>query len=47
MERIAVENPTPLRYFGLPRYDQIIEPYMFGGSLEEANVFVVERPATA
>lgn len=30
VERIAVENPTPLRYFGLPRYDQIIEPYMFG-----------------
>lgn len=30
VERIAVENPTPLRHFGLPRYDQIIEPYMFG-----------------
>ena len=30
VERIAVENPTPLRYFGLPSYSQIIEPYMFG-----------------
>lgn len=30
VERIAVENPTPLRHFGLPRYDQIIGPYMFG-----------------
>ena len=30
VERIAVENPAPLRHFGLPRYDQIIEPYMFG-----------------
>lgn len=29
-ERIAVENPVPMKCFGLPRYDQIIEPYMFG-----------------
>ena len=28
--RIAVENPLPLSYFNLPRYTQIIEPYMFG-----------------
>lgn len=30
VEHIAVENPTPLRYFGLPSYSQIIEPFMFG-----------------
>ena len=28
--RIAIENPTPMKIFGLPRYSQIIEPYMFG-----------------
>ena len=28
--KIAVENPVPLRCFGLPPYTQIIEPYMFG-----------------
>lgn len=28
--RIAVENPVPLRCFGLPRYSQIIEPFHFG-----------------
>ena len=28
--RIAVENPVPLKRFGLPRYQQIIEPYHFG-----------------
>lgn len=28
--RIAIENPIPLRHFGLPQYDQVIEPYMFG-----------------
>ena len=28
--RIAIENPAPLKYFGLPQYDQIIEPYQFG-----------------
>jgi len=27
---IAVENPAPLKHFGLPKYSQIIEPYQFG-----------------
>ena len=30
VERIAIENPCPLSYFQLPKYSQIIEPYMFG-----------------
>lgn len=30
VERIAVENPCSLSYFRLPKYSQIIEPYMFG-----------------
>ena len=29
-KRIAVENPAPLRYWQLPPYTQIIEPYQFG-----------------
>lgn len=29
-DRIAVENPVPLKVFGLPKYSQIIQPYMFG-----------------
>jgi hypothetical protein len=28
--RIAVENPIPHRYGRLPRYDQIVQPWMFG-----------------
>lgn len=28
--RIAIENPVPLKCFGLPRYQQIIEPFHFG-----------------
>lgn len=28
--RIAVENPTPLRYFGLPQPTQVIQPYEYG-----------------
>lgn len=28
--RVAVENPIPLKIFGLPPYSQIIQPYMFG-----------------
>lgn len=29
-DRIAIENPVPLKIAGLPPYTQIIEPYMFG-----------------
>lgn len=28
--RIAIENPTPIKLFGLPQYTQKIEPYYFG-----------------
>lgn len=28
--RIAIENPTPMKIVGLPKYDQAIQPYMFG-----------------
>lgn len=30
IDKIAVENPVPLKIFGLPQYSQIIQPYMFG-----------------
>ena len=29
-DRIALENPAPMKYCGLPKYTQIIEPYYFG-----------------
>lgn len=29
-QKIAIENPVPLKCFGLPRYQQIIEPFHFG-----------------
>lgn len=29
-EFVAVENPAPMKFIGLPRYDQIIQPYDFG-----------------
>ena len=29
-DRIAVENPTPMKIVGLPPYTQAIQPYMFG-----------------
>ena len=29
-DRIAVENPIPMKIFGLPQYSQIIEPYEYG-----------------
>lgn len=29
-ERIAIENPTPMKIVGLPAYTQAIQPYEFG-----------------
>lgn len=29
-EKIVVENPTQMKVFKLPKYNQVIEPYMFG-----------------
>lgn len=29
-ERIAIENPTPSRIYGLPEKSQVIQPYQFG-----------------
>lgn len=29
-DRVAVENPIPLKLCGLPPYTQIIQPWMFG-----------------
>lgn len=31
-ERIAIENPVPMKLIGLPPYSQIIQPYYFGHS---------------
>lgn len=28
--RICIENPAPLKCYSLPRYSQVIQPYMFG-----------------
>lgn len=29
-EKIAIENPVPMKLIGLPKYSQIIQPYQFG-----------------
>ena len=29
-EKIAIENPTPMKLIGLPQYSQAIHPWMFG-----------------
>ena len=28
--RICIENPVPMKLFGLPKQSQVVEPYMFG-----------------
>lgn len=37
--RIAIENPTPMKCFQLPKYSQIIEPYMFGDPWRKRTCF--------
>lgn len=29
-DKIAIENPTPMKLIGLPQYDQVVQPYEFG-----------------
>lgn len=29
-DRIAIENPTPMKIVGLPPYDQAVQPYQYG-----------------
>lgn len=43
VERIVVENPCPLRWFDLPEYDQIIEPYMFGDPWKKRTCLWLEN----
>lgn len=31
-EKIVVENPPPMKRFGLPKYTQLVRPWMFGDS---------------
>ena len=35
INKICVENPVPHRYAYLPRYTQIVQPYMFGDSVQK------------
>lgn len=34
-EKIAIENPVPTKVYCLPRYTQIIQPYMFGHPVQK------------
>lgn len=34
-ERIAIENPVPSSVYCLPKYDQIIQPWMFGHPVQK------------
>lgn len=38
--RICIENPVPMKVFGLPLPSQEIEPYYFGVPVTKKNVFM-------
>lgn len=40
--RKAIENPSPLKIWGLPQYTQIIEPYMFGDPWRKSTCLWLE-----
>lgn len=33
--KICVENPVPSKIYGLPQYDEIIQPYLFGHPIQK------------
>jgi len=35
IEKICIENPVPSKVFGLPKYNQIIQPYYFGDMVQK------------
>jgi hypothetical protein len=38
-ERIAVENPIPSKVYGLPPYNQTVQPWMFGHPVQKKTCF--------
>ena len=37
-DRVAVENPTPLKYWNLPKPTQVIQPYEFGANYQKRTL---------
>lgn len=44
-ERIVVENPPPMKRFNLPKYSQLVRPYMFGESNNKPICFWIKGVA--
>ena len=38
IKKIAIENPTPMRVFNLPKHTMVIQPYQFGHSLSKKTL---------
>ncbi|MDO8303924.1 MAG: hypothetical protein Q7T18_11850 [Sedimentisphaerales bacterium] len=45
IRKIVIENPVPSKIFGLPRYDQIIQPYYFGHQIEKKTCLWLKNVA--
>ena len=43
IEKIAVENPVPHRYAELPKYNQIIQPWMFGHEVSKRTCLWIKN----
>lgn len=39
INKICIENPVPHKYGGLPRYDQKVQPWMFGHAEKKGTCF--------
>lgn len=35
IEKVCIENPVPHKYANLPKYTQIVQPYMFGHEVQK------------
>lgn len=42
-EKICIENPTPSRVYELPKYTQVIQPWMFGHPVQKRTCLWLKR----
>ena len=43
IQKICIENPIPSTVIGLPKYDQIVQPYYFGDMVQKRTCLWLKR----
>lgn len=43
IDKIAIENPVPTKIIGLPKYNQIVQPYYFGDMVQKKTCLWLKK----